>query len=388
VATAVIVLVALALIGPRATPQPIIPDPRPTQIPAGVTVLPSFLDLLGLAGDAHLGARSCGPRPGGSRGNSPARHRFVARALAVAEPNRGRLIIIGPDGNNRRFDDPILVNARMLNTSLSPAGDLIALARGGDLLVIEVANGNVRPIAVGANPPESPAVVWRGPHTVLVADRDSAREVDVDTGKVTTLSGVTGADVVAVEGNPSAPFMELVPTGATSAQRSLIRLWRSGPVVVPASVGSPSASASASESASASASASASTRPHHPTWYERLVVGPSWIGPWLGPGWSSSLLFVRACNPATLLLPDDVGVAHSAVGAVMPSGLYAGTLAAVDNAQLEVVGFLRAHQVLVSARANGRTLLLGWTPAGGAVNLVATFTAEVRLSVADMMTVS
>ena len=72
----------------------------------------------------------------------------------------------------------------------------------------------------------------------------------------------------------------------------------------------------------------------------------------------------------------------------MPSGLYAGTLAAVDNTQLDVVGFLRAHQLLVAARANGRTLLLSWTPAGGAVNLVATFTAEVRVSVADLMTVS
>jgi hypothetical protein len=89
-----------------------------------------------------------------------------------------------------------------------------------------------------------------------------------------------------------------------------------------------------------------------------------------------------------LLLPERVGVAHAAIGAVMPSGLYAGTLAAVDNTQLDVVGFLRAHQLLVAARANGRTLLLSWTPAGGAVNLVATFTAEVRVSVADLMTVS
>ena len=48
VATAVLVLVALALVGPRATRLPVVPDPRPTQTPAGVTVLPSFLDLLGL----------------------------------------------------------------------------------------------------------------------------------------------------------------------------------------------------------------------------------------------------------------------------------------------------------------------------------------------------
>ncbi len=387
VATAVVVLVALAVVGPRASQRTVTPDPRPTQIPAGVTVLPPFLDLLGLPttrsqlpNQTALDPTAIAAIPPFSADNA------LPSALAVAEPNRGRLIVIGPNGNKRRIDDPILVNARLLNTSLSPAGDLIALARGGDLLVIEVTTGKIRPVAVGVSPPESPLVVWRGPHTVLVAGLDGAREVDLNTDQVTTLSGVAGADVVTVEGNPSSPFTELVPTGATSTQRSLIRLWRSGPVVVPVADGSPSASASPPEATSASASASPTASA--PDLDERRIAGPSWIGSWFGPGWSSSLLYVRACDPATLLLPEDVGVARAAIGAVMPSGLYAGTLAAVDNAQLEVVGFLRAHQLVVSARANGRTLLLGWTPAGGALNLVATFTAEVRVSVADLMTVS
>jgi hypothetical protein len=93
------------------------------------------------------------------------------------------LIIMGPGGNNRRIDDPILVNARLLTTSLSAAGDLIALPRANDLLVIDVTTATVRPVAVGISQPEPPAVVWRGRHLVLVAGRDSAREVDLATGK-------------------------------------------------------------------------------------------------------------------------------------------------------------------------------------------------------------
>jgi hypothetical protein len=380
VATAAVIIVALAVIGPRAAPLGITPDPRPTQTPAGVTVLPSFLDLLGLPptpsqlpGQLALDGAAIAATP--QLGSAA-----LPRALAVAEPNRGRLIVVGPDGKNGRVDDPILVNAPLLTTSLSPDGDLIALPHGSDLLVIEVKTGDIRPVAVGVSQPDPPVVVWRGPHTVLVAGRDGAREVDLESDEVATLSGVNGNDVVTVEGNPSSPFTEMVPTRATAAARSLIRLWRSGPALVPASDGSPTGSASPSQSASAS--------PTPPDLDERLVSGPAWIGSWFGPGWSSNLLFVRACNPANLLLPEDVGVAHAAIGAVMPSGLYAGTLTAVDNTQLEVAGFLRAHQLLVAARANGRTLLLAWAPAGGAVNLIAAFTAEVRVSVADLMTVS
>ena len=386
VATAVLVLIGFAVIGPEAAP-PDPPSPEPTSTPDGVTVLPPFGELRGrlqagrssLPTNTDLDPATMAALPQLSSAPLP-------RAIAVAEPNRGRLVVIGEDGDLRRVDDPILVSSRLVTTSLSPAGDLIALPRAGDLLVIDIRTGTIRSVQAGAVQSEQPALVWHTDHSVLLPGPVGALEVDVRTDLLADIPEVTGRDVVTAQGNPSAPFAEMLSGSSVGSQRSRIRLWRTPPQAVPPLTANPPAAPSGSVSLSGSAPASSAPPTYRAGEFEeRPVSGPAWIGDWRGASWSSALLYARGCSPATLRLPADVGFARDAIGALQPNGRYAGTLVAVDNTQLEVLGFLRAHELLIAATSNNATMLLGWTPIGGDFAVIATFTDAVRVSVADLL---
>ncbi len=389
VAVAALVLIGFAFIGPEAAPVPDPPAPDPTTVPEDVIVLPRFGELLGqvqpgrsplpTAVDLDPAAIAALPH----LASAP-----LARALAVAEPNRGRLIVIGDDENIRRIDDPILAGARLVTTSLSPAGDLIALPSGGDLLVIDVRTGRIQPVPVGAKQPDLPALVWRSGQSVLMPGTTGALVVDVVTGEKSAIAGVTGTDVVTAEGLQQATFVEMLSGASIGSGRSRIRFWRTPPEAVPVTTTEPTgpSSPSGTPPPSGTPSPSSSTQPPAAGDYdERPVFGPTWIGDWRGPAWSSALLYVRSCSPATLRLPAEVGDAWAAIGALQPNGRHAGTLVTIDNTQLELLGFLEANQLLVAAMSSGATVLLGWTPIGGQVVVIATLTDAVRMSVSDLL---
>jgi len=395
VAAAALVLLGFAFIGPEAAPLPDPPSPDPTATPDEVTVLPRFGELLGrveprrspLPTRVDLDPAAVAALP--QLASSP-----LARALAVAEPNRGRLIVIGDDDHLRRIDDPILAGARLVTTSLSPAGDLIALPSGADLLVIDVRTGRIQPVPVGAKQPELPALVWRTGRRVLMPGASGALEVDVVTGETSAIAGVTGTDVVTVQGLPQPTLVEMLSGASIGSGRSRIRFWRTPPEPVPLTTtessapGSPSTTPPPSGTTSPSGSPSPSSSPPRPAtgdFDERPVFGPTWIGDWRGPAWSSALLYVRACSPDTLRLPADVGDAWAAIGALQPNGRHAGTLVTIDNTQLEILGFLQANQLLVAAMSSGATVLLGWTPIEEEFLVIATLTDAVRMSVSDLL---
>jgi hypothetical protein len=207
-----------------------------------------------------------------------------------------------------------------------------------------------------------------------------ATVLDVVTGEISAVAGITGIDVVTVEGNPDGPFVEMVSAASIGSGRSRIRYWRTPPEAVPVVTTTPPSGSAAPAPPSGSPAP-----PVGGDYDERPVFGPTWIGDWRGPAWSSALLYVRACSPATLRLPTRVGSGWAAIGALQPNGRYAGTLVSVDSTQLDALGFLRANELLVAAMSSGATALLGWTPTGGEFVVVATFTDAVRLSVADLL---
>ena len=68
------------------------------------------------------------------------------------------------------------------------------------------------------------ALTWRTPTSVVVPGVEVALEVNVDTGAVTELPGLTGYDVMTTVGVPAAALTELL-TASIGADRPRIRVW-------------------------------------------------------------------------------------------------------------------------------------------------------------------
>jgi hypothetical protein len=396
-AAAALVLLGFVVVGPRAAPLPQ-PSPEPTATPDDVIVLPPFRELAGIVQTGRT------PLPTDLDVNPdallPLATAPLQTAIAVVEPNQGRLIVIGAEGV-RQIDDRSLVGARLVTTSLSPAGHLIALPSAGGLLVIELWTGAIRSVPVLAAQNAVTGLVWRTGDRVLVPGPNGAVEVDLLTGETAVVEGINGADVVMVQGDAEAPLVEMVSSASIGNQRSRIRFWRNPPPSVPVLATTPSTTpppATPSITTSPSATPSTTTSPTAPpptatptvpafvgNFDERPVSGPAWISDWRGPAWASALLYARACSPESVRLPADVGIASSVVGALQPNGRHAGTLVTVDKSELEVLGFLRAQELLVLATKGGDAALIGWTPVEGDFVVVASYFDVVRVSVTDLL---
>lgn len=281
-------VLAVAWLVPRTAP----PAKLPTQIPAGVTVLPPLYDLLKLPDTLaplpvylRLDATSVDDLP--ALADEP-----LPRALLVALATDERLVLVdvAPDPQfpsmrifgtpqRRALAHPALAGARLLTTSLSPDGRTVALPRRGDVVLVDVPTGTVR------SAPQLPS--W--------ARGSTARPGEVPTDN------------------------------------------------------------------------------------------PRWVGARTGPRWASTELFVHACDPATLLLPEDVGVATAAVTAVASSGRHAGTLVTTDGARLDVLGFYGAQWALLLVRSAGLSAVVAWDPPSGTLNMGTVVTTEATLAVAGLL---
>jgi hypothetical protein len=366
---AVMVAAGLALVwtfGPamRPGPEPE-PDPGPVGLPAGVVVLPPYgrLSALGTADtelpdQIHLDLQSAQ-----SLDQAP-----VAKAIAVLRPDLGPLVLLAPDGSIRTVSDTRLLSAQTLTTSLSPDGTRVALPAAEGLLVLDVATATLRTIPVPAARLGGGALTWRTPTSVVLPGVDGALEVQVDTGVVGELPGLSGYDVMTVVGVAEPSLTELL-AATLGVDHSRIRVW-----------GAPDNRQLPDRSRRSEGSA-----PAVPAYQDRVVGGPLWLDNWTGPGWSTGSVAARGCSARSLPLPNLVGRPRSAVGAVGVTGAYAGTLVAVDTTVLEVVGFSGPRRVLVAVHAPQiGTTVVAWYPHTAQIRRVSTVDAYAHISLADL----
>jgi hypothetical protein len=355
IAAAGVVVALLAAIGPHATPIPVPPPPPPEPLPNGVALLPGYDDLDQLAPSTTYPLPATIPTaPSTVAVLSTLASAPLAKASALLRADGGALVVVGADRELRRVDDPALANARLLTTSLAPDGTHAALPASGDLAVIDIATGQVRVVPAGADQPDPPVLTWRTPTEVVVPGPGFARDVDVTTGAVRPLTGVSGFDVVTTE-PASGRFTELVAFNSTAGQAPRIRLWRTD-VFAPT-----------------------------PDLEDRPIFGPQWIGNWIGPGWSSSAMVVRDCSVFSLHLPGRYGQAQAAVGAVLLNGIYRGTLVTVDRTELDVLGFFEPLVAAIAARdPTGGTTILAWQP-NGALTRVTTIATSGPIALANLV---
>lgn len=370
--TAALIAVAVGLmwtIGPRTTPDAIGPDPAvgPTTIPEGVTVLPPFTHLAGLetittALPEHIqvnlaGAALLSEQP-------------VARASALLRPELGPLVVLAPDGSIRIVTDTRLLGAKTLTTSLSPGGTRAALPAAEGLLVLEMATGELRSIDVPSARLGVAALAWSTQDTVIVPGIESALEVNVETGAVSALPGLTGLDVMNSTVEASTGLTELL-TPTPDADRSRIRIW-----------GEPAPALLIQDR---SRPGSTERTVADTQFVDRAVGGPSWLNDWMGAGWISDVLAARNCSSRSIPLPRFVGPARSVVAAVGLSGAYVGTLVAVDTNLLEPVGFADPRRVLVAVHApQVATMILAWYPHTAQLRRVTTIDTYARVSLANL----
>jgi hypothetical protein len=352
--------------GPRA-PRAAEPDdfpPEPTEIPAGVLVLPIFSELHKLPARTIRLPSQIDVSPDAARRleTEP-----IPRAVAVARQELGTLLVVAEDGSTRRVDDATLAGARLLTTSLSPDGERVAMVSSNGLLVIEVDTGQVRSLGAGVVRPGTPSLIWRSARSVLVPAVEGAREIDVDTGSVLERAGVTGLDVVSTRGPTSTGFTEMLGRSTTGLPPR-IRVWRTEP--------GPSAEPPPTPGVAPESDIE-----------DRRVSGPPWVGTWMGTGWATGDTFVRACLARFLDLPRSVGSARAAIAAISGTGLHAGTLTVVDFTTLDILGFADAQTVLVSAGSSQMaTTILAWNPRTAVLQRVTTLNGYVRVSLADLLT--
>jgi hypothetical protein len=194
--------------------------------------------------------------------------------------------------------------------------------------------------------------------------------VDVTTGEVASVN-FDASNVLSIRGNGSPRLVELVavPPKPESTEgphtiRSLLMFWRDmdaagnvEPVAGAGQVG-----------------------------LRRIVTGPRWFSAWVGPGFAAPQLVVRACDPATLRLPRDVGTASAAVAAIDGNGNEISTLVATDGARLDALGVLggNTEHALVAVRADGRSLVVAWHPYAGTLAAVTHLNADAQVSIANL----
>ena len=365
---ALVVAAGLALVwtvGPTVRPDPEPePDPGPVGLPAGVVVLPPYgrLSALGTADTAlpdqiHLdlsGAAALDQAP-------------VPRAVAVLSPDLGPLVLLAADGSIRTVSDTRLLSAQTLTTSLSPDGTRVALPAAEGLLVLDVATATLRTIPVPAARLGVGALSWRTPTSVVLPGVDGALEVQVDSGVVSELPGLSGYDVMTVVGVADPSLTELL-AASLGEDVPRIRVWGAADNRDPPDRSRPSEGSA----------------PAVPAYQDRAIGGPFWLDGWTGPGWSTGSVAARECS-ASLPLPNLVGRPRSVVGAVGVNGAYAGTLVAVDTTVLEVVGFSGPRRVLVAVHAPQiGTTVVAWYPHTAQVRRVSTVDTYAHISLADL----
>jgi hypothetical protein len=362
----VAVVGGVALTQAQRSPAPE-PLPGPTAVPPDVVVLPPFDSLTRfppvggvLPANFDLTPTSVDAMP--SLTSAP-----LSRAVIVAEGDMHRLVLVAADGTVRRLDDPRVAAATLLTTSLSPGGTVLALpAAEGGLVLVDVTTGVVDELPAGAATTQAPALVWLRPDLLLLPGPDGSRVVNTTTRVVTT-APVPTADVVTIQGDPTAPLTVLFvgernepDTDSPYAIRSFLTVWHEGnpvPDLGPDDTGP--------------------NEVHD-------IAGPRWLEQWVGPGFGSGEIVVRACVPETLALPTGLGAASAAVAAIA-GDRHAGTLATIDGTQLEPLGFAARDMALVAAHGIGGTVVLVWTPANGKLERAATTNADATVSVTDLL---
>jgi hypothetical protein len=361
-AAGVAVVSCFGAVGPRApapTPDTVLPIPVPTAVPAGVRILPEFTRLADLVRTPTVLAEQLAVDPGGA---AELASRPVTRALALHRQSLGPLLVLGEDGATRRVDDATIAGARLLSTSLSPDGTRAALVTPEQIHVVNLTTGAVRSVASpqDSGPGMPRALAWPTPHSVLVPGRGGGKRIDVDTGAVTEVRGVTGLDVTAVQGPPLGRLVELLPTGQSGGRPPRIRVWRTD----------------------ATAPASAPTTDIE----DRTIFGPPWVGLWLGAGWSTVDLFVRGCDPAAIPMPATLGRATAAVAAIGANGIVMSTLISVDASDIEVLGFIDGDTVMVNvSRAPSASIIVAWKPRTGALQRVTAMQPLLQVSLANLL---
>lgn len=369
-AVAILAVGSVALLAPRRAPStsetatPLLPF----SVPANVVIAPPFARFSALPQRSTALPEVINLDPGAA---IPLADAPLTRAVAIAQQDLGPLIVIAEDGTTRRVDDPALAGARMHITSLSPDGMRAALTTADGLLVIDMTTGTRRPISRAIIEPPAQTIVWLSSRTV-VTGIERSYEINVDTGTAFQLVGVEAADVVSVQGAAAGRVAELAPVDDQRGLPGRIRIWRNVRTAQPAGNGeTPGSGATPSEPVPGDVE-------------ERPVSGPPWFGRWVGPGWSTLELLVRACSPNGLLLPPSVGVARDAIATVARDGDSIATLAVVEAIPLIPLGFLDADTVLVNTGVEeGR--LLAWNVREGSLQLISSMNSYARLSVRDLL---
>ncbi len=360
-AVVVLAVASVALLAPRRAPSTseTVTPLLPFSVPATVLVVPPFERLGELAPLSTALPSTINLDPDAAR---PLDEAPLTRAVALAQLDLGPLIAIADDGTTRRFDDPRLPGARMHITSLSPDGMRAALTTAEGLLVIDLTTGTARSIVSAGLAPPAGTLTWRTPRTVLTG-REVTEEINVDTGAVISeLPGVDHANVVTGQGIAAGRVAEMAPIDNVSGLPGRIRMWVNLRTAPPPS---------------------SDTTPTAGDLDERTIAGEPWVGRWVGPGWFTLDLFVRACTPSGLLLPPSVGTARDAIAAVGDDGTAIGTLVVVEAVALVPLGFVDAHTILVSTGVRqGR--VLAWNAPTRTLRTVAVMDTYARLSVRDL----
>lgn len=373
---AAVIALAAALLAPDA------PPPEPTQIPEGVTVLPAFDELIRIEQQGLLTLPSHVFLDPDAVDRLPVLTAAPLQfAVLVAAASGERLVVAGFEhGINRReflppsrplqrrIAHPALRGARLLTTSLSPDGTMVALPNGSDLILVDVRTGVVRGLDVRAAQPETPMVAWLDSRRLILPGLDGSIVVDTTTDEVHRL-GLDPLDILTLRGYPDHRLARLIAvpdvsaTGDSQPIRSTLELWQDTD-----STGTVEPIAGAGEVA-----------------IRRVVTGPPWLHAWVGPGWASPRLIVRQCDPATLALPPDVGRAKTAIAAIGAQGGHIATLVAAGNDRIEALGYLSPQETLVGVRTNGRSLVVVWDPSAGTLATVIVINADASVSIADLL---
>jgi hypothetical protein len=372
---------------PTRQPDEVVGTPLPTAIPAGVQVMRA-LDRI-----TDLPTRKT-PLPASfdmDAGRAlPIVQAPITHALAVAQIESGPLIILADDGTTRRVDDEALGDARVITTSLAPDGGRVAMITGSGLLIVDLATGRLRQlVAATTGLAATRTLVWRTANSVLVPSGSGAQVIDVDTGQTTNLTGLSGVNVLTMQGPdvPTTP-VELVPSSQGGTQPARIRVWRQEPSGAPGGLATPGASAAPSASVGATPTAipSSGASPGDSVVEDRPIFAPTWVGRWGGSGWGNSGLLARPCDPGTLLLPRNVGVAHDAIAAVDIHGLYVRTLAAVEEGStMDPLGFVDSQTALIRVSEGSRSWVVAWDVPNGSLEKVTSVNANVQMSLPDLL---
>jgi hypothetical protein len=357
-AVALVCVATLALISPRLVRQVPPPATGPTAVPAGVLLMPPYDKVASLperivvvSPNLNIGTDAVPLAPAALSTRPP------GKVTALIKHADGPVYAFVPDGSVRTIDNPELTTTgtQLFSTTLAPDGLHAVFPAPNGVYVLDFTTAKVRQVDTGG-PPAS--VVWRDNRTVMAPNFSTAVQIDIATGTYRAVATSTGSDVVAQQGEPTQPMMELLP--ANESPR--LRLWRTEPVTTTDPV---------------------KASPAVTDVEDRPIFGPKWVGRWTGPAYTNGDLIVRACGPDTIPLPTRDGTARSAIAALGINGLYIATLVGTDMTTLDVLGMVDPQTVLINATGPTTTTLLAWAPRTAQLQRVATVSRTAVVSVAD-----